>query len=166
MTYFKTPKTRSKQTRISPFIPDASSVASVPPGLGTASPEVSAVTGSHLAMGAPHSPRPTLTGTVDANTDAMLRHIPIVFTTASVVIASPRSHPVVNIAAPGGGDASGTRHSALPDRCLTLYKSSLPIQGKEYLHSNPTNDTVNRDVKVSKPMIDILGYQNSTTLLL
>ena len=166
MAHSKTPKNRFKQTIISPIVPDSFGVAVVPPGLGTAPPEVSVVTGSPSAVGAPHSPRPALTDTVNANIDAMLRCLPIVSTTASIVTNFPRSRPVATTVAPGCGDASGTHHSTMPDCRPTLYKSPLPIQGREYSHSNPPNDAANSNFEVSKPTIATIGCQNSTTLLL
>ena len=103
MNCFKNPKTRSKQTMISSFFPDA-----VPPSLDTVSPEVSAVDGSPLDMELSHYFKPTLIGIVDANLTVILCCLP--------------SCPVVNTAAPGSGDASSTHHSAVPKSFMTLYK--------------------------------------------
>ena len=137
---------------ISPFVPDASGVAAVPPGLGTMLLEISAVAGDFLAVGAPHYSIPALTGIINEKIITILHCLP--------------SCSVSNTASPGGGDASGTHRSAAPDCRTTLYKVSLPFQGRDHLHSNPPYNATDSNVEVSRPTINIIGCQTSTTLLL
>ena len=137
---------------ISPFVLNVSGVAVVTPGPDITSPKVSAVAGIPSVMGVPHYSRPALTGTVDADLPVILCHLP--------------NYPVGNTAVLGGGDTFGTHHSMALERCPTLYKGLHPFHTREHLHSNPPDNASDSNVEVSKPKIDILGCQTSTTLLL